>query len=153
MLAALGACHPSSSTVDGGGAGATDAQTPDDAEAAEDAEPVDAEADASVRDLIDHAITLLEDVGTIVQANFNDCDTMADRVEAYRNEHLDAIRRTDQIYLSKHAEEFEKLKSVFRDRYYAAWKRIRPGIIKCRRKPRMRRVLGEIWGDDVDAGF
>ena len=152
-MAALSACHDGSSTGAGPDAGAvvavaTEAAPPEDAAAPQDAAP-----DASLRDMIAHAITLLEQVGDIVEANIADCAAMADRVEAYRNEHLAAIQRTDEIYHSDHAEEFEKLKPVFHDRYHAAWRRIRPGIVKCKRNPKMRRVLADIWGDDVDAGF
>ena len=128
-----------------------EAAAPDDAQASENA--ADAEPDASLSEMIDRAITLLEDVAGIVESNMNDCDVMADRVEAYRNEHLDSIKQTVAIYRSRNREEFEKLKVVFHDRYRAAWARIRPGILKCRKKPKMHRVLMEIWGDDPDAGI
>jgi hypothetical protein len=152
-LAAAPACHDSTSTADAGPAPVVvDAAPMSDAGVLDAADEPDAEL--SERELIDRGITLLEEVGSIVQANITDCAKMAELVEKYRAEHLDRIRETDQIYWAKNREDFDKLKSVFHDRYWAAWKRIRPGIMKCKDKPRMREVLSEIWGDvPPDAGM
>lgn len=152
-MAAAPACHDTASTADAAPAPVVlDAAPVLDAGVLDAAEEADAEL--SERELIDRGITLLEEVGDIVQANINDCEKMADLVEKYRSDHLDRIRETDQIYWAKNSEQFDQLKSVFHDRYWAAWKRIRPGILKCKSKPRMREVLSEIWGDaPVDAGM
>ena len=153
-MTALAACHDGSSPADAGGSAPEAAALAEDDAAPEAAAPIDAEADASLSDMIDRAIKLLEDVGAIAQANMNDCDAMADRVETYRLAHLADIKRVDLIYQTRYAEEFEQLKHVFSKRYYAAWAKIRPGINKCRRHEKMRHVLMQIWGDEpADGGL
>jgi hypothetical protein len=120
-----------------------------DASAGEDI--VDAEPD--VRDMVEHAMTLLEDCGDIVQANMSDCNTMGERLEAYRQKHLEAIAQVDVLYETRFDKEFKSLQPQYRKRYKAAWRKISPGITKCKSVPSVKRVILEIWGDDVDASM
>jgi len=113
----------------------------------------DAEADADVHDMMDRAIRLLEEGADIAQANMSDCEKMGDQLEVFRQAHLAGIKETDTIYETKYAAEFERLKPSFSKRYHAAWRRLQPGINKCRRSPKMKKVILEIWGTQIpDAG-
>ena len=110
-----------------------------------------AEADADVAAMIDHALTLLEDAGKIVHANIDDCDAMGERLEAYRQEHLDVVAQVETLYQQEHESERKAIQPRFRARFKAAWANVRPGVMKCRRTPKVNRVIHEIWGDDPDA--
>ncbi len=113
----------------------------------------DAEVDVDVRDMMDRAITLLEQGADIAQANMSDCVAMGEKLEEFRQAHLAAIKDTDTIYETKYTAEFERLKPTFSKRYHAAWRRIQPGVTKCRKSPKMRTVILELWGTSIsDAG-
>jgi hypothetical protein len=116
-------------------------------------ESSDEEPDADVHDMMDRAVRLLEEGGDIIQANMADCDAMGERMEAFRAAHLAGLKETDTIYETRFATEFERLKPTFRARYHAAWRRVQPGVNKCRKSPKMSKVILEIWGTEIpDAG-
>ncbi len=108
---------------------------------------VDAEPDVSLHDVIEHGISLLEDVGNIVQANMASCDAMGDRLEEFKQKHPDAAADVDLIYEPKYATEFKRLQPEFRKRFKAAWAKVQPGINKCNQAPKVNKLIHDIWGD------
>lgn len=115
---------------------------------------VDADVpDVSLEELIDRGLGLLEDTGAIVQANLGDCDAMGDRLEEYRQSHLDIVKRVETLYDEEREAERKALQPKFRARFKAAWAKIRPGVLKCRKTPKVSRVIMEVWGDDPNAAF
>lgn len=130
-----------------------------DASIADDAQPIDASVDDDETDapeplgpLFENGVTLLEAAGNIIHANMKDCDAMGDRLEEYLQTHVGAVARVKALYKPERTDERKAMQSQYRVRFRAAWANVRPGITKCKDAPQMRRVIHQIWGDDMDAG-
>ena len=111
--------------------------------------PVDAGpfADASLVDMVSDAIALLDQIGDIIAANSTDCEVMAARLDAFRLKHLDGVAEVSAIYDPERTTERRQLQPQFRARFKSAWKKVRPGIVKCTHAARMKQVIHDIWGD------
>jgi len=103
-------------------------------------------------ELFENGLTLLEAAGKIVHANVGDCNAMGDRLVAYRDAHVDAVARVQALYDPARTPERKAMQSRYRARFRAAWADVRPGIVKCKDTPKVKRILREVWGDDPDAG-
>ncbi len=154
-MIALSACHDGSTStaIDANVSIAEASAHPNVDVDASPTEIVDAEADVALKDRVESAIDLLENAGEIVQANLADCEKMGERLEEYRQKHLDAVTQVDIMYEPKYDAELKKLQPVYRKRFKAAWAKVRPGVTKCKGTPTVKRVILEVWGDDPDAGM
>ena len=152
MLAALAACRDDapvkSSSVD---ASSTVESSIVDASVGAEDDVVDAEPD--VREMVEQAMVLLEQSSDIAKAELANCDTLGEKLEAYRQQHDAAIKQVDVLYETRFDTEFKRLQPQYRARYKAAWAKLTPALNKCKSTPRVKRVLLEIWGDDVDASM
>lgn len=139
------------------GAGAPDAGAPRDvavvieaapvASAIVDAssEPEDASTDASVDvdALAAQGIGMIEEVSSLIHADEKDCEKMGNDLDAYYTKNGGLIDSMKDTYMKMSKAERKPLQTRYRPRFDAAWKKLQPGLKKCKEQPQLKKILSK----------
>jgi len=106
-------------------------------------EPEDASADAAldIDALSAQGIGMIEEIASLIQTDEKDCDKMGSDLDAYYTKNGGLIDSMKDIYMKMPKAERKPIQTRYRPRFDAAWKKLQPGLKKCKEQPQLKTLL------------
>jgi hypothetical protein len=107
----------------------------------EDAGDEDADASIDIDAMSARGMTMIEEIATIIHANEDNCDAMGAKVDAYYKDNQASIDDMHETYGKMARDARKVLQTRYRARFDTAWKKLQPGLKKCKDEPKIKALV------------
>jgi Tfp pilus assembly protein PilV len=97
-------------------------------------------ADASA-DQAEQAVVLMEQLATIIDANKDNCDAMADKLTVFMDKNGEQLRKLKAAGKTVTEQQKKAFSEKYKDRMQAVSAKIMPGMQKCANNPKVSAVM------------